>query len=90
MLTDLDRLLRVFDAYCAATGRAEATVSTRFLGGGGRISSLRETGDMGARLIARTLQDFAAHWPPGAAWPAEVPLPVVDSLPSFPARGGAM
>lgn len=74
-MTDLDRLLHVAAAYCAATGLSEARVSTLFLKGGSRIASLRAGGDMGSRTIARAIEAFSDAWPADAVWPAEVPRP---------------
>lgn len=75
MNSDLDRLIAVFDAYCAAVDLAPATVSARLLGRGGRIAELRDGGDMGARTIRALLVKFSANWPDGAEWPADVPRP---------------
>lgn len=71
----IDALKSVFTTYCAATGLAEATVSTRFLGRGGRFEQIKAGGDMGARTIDRIIADFAAHWPADAAWPDGVARP---------------
>lgn len=68
-------LLAVFDAYRAATGFSESTVSRKFLGAGGRIGPLRAGGDMGTRTIERALTQFSQEWPEGAEWPASAPRP---------------
>jgi hypothetical protein len=73
IMSSVEHLLTVFDAFRAATGLADATVSTRFLDRGSRIVALRAGGDMGAKRIARALDDFSAAWPPDAVWPAHVP-----------------
>lgn len=75
MISDIDRLLAVFDAYCAAVELAPATVSARLLGRGGRIAELREGGDMGSRTIHALLVKFSQSWPEGAEWPANVERP---------------
>lgn len=74
-MTDLDRLLHLVDAYCAATGLSEARVSTLFLKGGSRVASLRAGGDMGSRTIAKAIEAFSDAWPAEAAWPSDVPRP---------------
>lgn len=74
-MTEIDHLLRVLAAFCEATGRAESTVSTQFLGAGSRVRQLREGADMGVQRAARALEDFSAAWPEGAAWPDGVPRP---------------
>lgn len=75
-MSDIDHLLAVVDAYRAATGFAEATISKRFLGRGGRLADLRGGGDMGARTISRTIARFSEDWPVDAVWPAQAPRPV--------------
>jgi hypothetical protein len=83
-MTDIDRLLALTCAYCAATSLSEARVSTLFLKGGSRIASLRAGGDMGSRTIARAIAAFDAAWPPDAVWPADVPRPsLAASSPVF-------
>jgi hypothetical protein len=74
-MNDIQSLILVFNAYLAATGQAEATISTKFLGNGNRIREIREGGDMGSRRIARALTAFSAAWPPDAQWPDLVARP---------------
>lgn len=87
MKSDLDRLIAVFDAYCAAVELAPATVSARLLGRGGRIAELREGGDMGSRTIHALLVKFSQSWPEGATWPADVERPSADVEAPEPAEG---
>ena len=74
-MSSIDHLLSVVGAYCAATGHTESTVSTRFLGAGGRIKQIRGGSDMGSQRLARVIATFSAEWPDGAPWPADVPRP---------------
>ncbi|QTL01934.1 hypothetical protein J5J86_14080 [Aquabacter sp. L1I39] len=74
-MTSIDTLLRIFDAYSAATGLAETTVSTRVFQDGKRIAALRLGGDMGVRRTARAVQWFSANWPEGADWPEGITRP---------------
>jgi hypothetical protein len=78
-MTSIESLIAVFDAYAASSRQAEATVATKFLGRGNRMSELRAGGDMGARTIARALQAFSNHWPEGAVWPEGVERPALSS-----------
>jgi hypothetical protein len=78
-MDEIAQLLLLCHRYAAHTRLSEATVSTRFLGGGARIRKLREGGDMGARFIRKVVAKFAENWPEGAAWPAEVPRPAPQS-----------
>ncbi|WP_036291531.1 hypothetical protein [Methylosinus sp. PW1] len=74
----IEHLLRVIDAYCAATGLAEATVSAKFLSKGTRAGELRKGSDMGARTIQRAISSFSDSWPAGAAWPEDVSRPIAN------------
>ncbi len=74
-MSPIENLLSVVDAYAAATGLAEATISTRFLAGGRVILDLRNGRDMGVRRIERAVESFAREWPADAEWPADVPRP---------------
>jgi len=78
-MLEIAALIRVIDSYMSATGLAEATVSARFLGRGGRVRELRAGGDIGARKLATVLEAFSATWPANAVWPADVPRPASDS-----------
>jgi len=79
IMTDIASLLLLFDTYCAATGRAEATVSTRVLSDGKRIRKLREGADIGTRRLAEAVEWFSANWPAGAEWPAAIRRPTHTS-----------
>lgn len=68
-------LLRLADAYCAATGIAEATLSSRCFSDGKRLGAIRAGSDVGARRLARAVQWCSDNWPAGAAWPADIPRP---------------
>ena len=74
-MDEIQRFLLVFDAYCSAVGKAQATVSAKFLGRGSRIEELRAGGDIGAKVLARTLRGFSVHWPEGAEWPEGIERP---------------
>ena len=75
-MSSIDHLLQVVAGFADATGLSEGTVSARFLGGGAVVRQLREGRDMGARRIARALDEFSAAWPDGKPWPAGVPRDV--------------
>lgn len=81
-MSDIEHLLSVVDAYREATGLAEATISTRFLGRGGRIGDLRGGGDIGARLMVRTIERFSRNWPGNAVWPSCVARPEPSADPA--------
>ena len=73
----IDALLLVSDAYCASTGIAEATLSSRVFNDGKRIAAVRGGKDIGARRVERAMIWFSGNWPAGAIWPAAVPRPVL-------------
>lgn len=75
MIRGIDQLFEVVDAYRAATGVSDKTVSSRVLNDSGRIALLREGGDIGVRKVERALQWFSDNWPPATPWPADVPRP---------------
>ncbi len=86
-------LLRLADAYCAATGLAETTVSNHCFADGKRLSAIRSGSDVGARRLARAFAWFSANWPDAAPWPEGIlrpatPAPANDPTPS-PVEGAA-
>jgi hypothetical protein len=79
-MDELEALLKIVDAYASHTGLAEATISTKFLGRGTRITELRSGGDMGTRTVRRAIEAFSENWPEGAAWPKGIDRPFRPSL----------
>lgn len=81
LVTDVDRLLAVFDAYVGRTGLSEARVSTLVFSAGHRIVSLRKGREIGSRRIWAAIGWFSTNWPADLDWPADVPRPdpVTDS-----------
>jgi hypothetical protein len=83
------QLLRLAERYCAATGLAEATVSSRCFTDGKRLAALRGGSEIGARRLGRALEWFSANWPDGADWPGDIPRPEPRPLPPKPANDDA-
>jgi hypothetical protein len=77
-MSDIDHFIAVFRAYCDATGRSEATASSRFLGGGSRFSQIVAGGDVGARNIRRVIDRIRNEWPEGRDIPVHL-FPVASS-----------
>lgn len=75
IVTDVERLLDVFDAYVAHTGLSEARVSTLVFSAGHRILSLREGREIGSRRIWAAISWFSANWPADLDWPSDIPRP---------------
>ncbi|WP_371346247.1 hypothetical protein [Ancylobacter sp. IITR112] len=76
----IEHLFRICTSYSAATGLSEATISTRLFRDGKGLARIRAGGDIGARRLERAMQWFAANWPEGAEWPADVPRPDTPTL----------
>lgn len=75
MIEPITNLLCVSDAWCSATGKAEATLSTRMLRDGKRLGRIRAGADIGVLTIAAAMRWLSDHWPDGLDWPADVPRP---------------
>ena len=76
MVHALTDLFAICDAYVAATGLSEGTVSGRVLKSGGRIRSLRDNrSDIGVKKLGQAIQWFSDHWPDGSPWPEGVVRP---------------
>lgn len=71
----LDQLFTLVEAFGAATGLAEATVSTRLFNDGDRINTLRKGGDLGNRKTEKAWRWLSDNWPDGRPWPDDVPRP---------------
>ncbi|MDQ2083669.1 hypothetical protein RA307_26080 [Xanthobacteraceae bacterium Astr-EGSB] len=75
MIRGIDQFFAVVDAYAAATGLPDKTISSRVLKDSGRIGLLRSGGDIGVRKVAAALEWFSDNWPPRAQWPIDVLRP---------------
>lgn len=80
----IGEFLKLCEAAACAMKIAEATLSTRMLGDGKRISQIRSGKDIGARRLERAADWFAQHWPEGTPWPADVPRPGTSQLAIVP------
>lgn len=67
--------IKVLEAFCAATGLREATVSTKVFNDGGRIDMIRAGGDIGANKLDKAMTWLATNWPADAVWPEDVERP---------------
>ncbi|WP_307289573.1 hypothetical protein [Kaistia geumhonensis] len=74
-MLSIDAFLRLVDAYCAASGLAVSTLSTRLFNDGKRISTLRAGRDIGARRMEAALAKLSSLWPSDLGWPADIPRP---------------
>ena len=74
-MVSIDQFLELVDAYAAATGLAESTISTKLLNDGKGIARLRDGKDIGVRKVEEKLAWLSTNWPPDAVWPSEIPRP---------------
>ncbi|OHV15502.1 hypothetical protein BK022_18575 [Methylorubrum extorquens] len=85
-MTGISSLLAIADAYGAACGVPQTTVSKRALQDSSRLAEPRSGEcDIGVKRLARTLQWFSDNWPPDAVWPAEVQRPAPTPQPEVAA-----
>ncbi len=74
-MNSISKFLSLVDAFCVATERAEATVSTLVFNDGAKIKLLRSGRNIGVLTLDRAVQWFSDHWPEGAEWPESLPRP---------------
>ncbi|MGE0845520.1 MAG: hypothetical protein AB7L41_04570 [Flavobacteriaceae bacterium] len=74
-MADLLHLLRLADAFIAATAIKEVTLSHRVFGDSKKIGMLRGGGDITVTRYNAAIDWFAANWPADAAWPAGIARP---------------
>lgn len=74
-MTSIDSLMTLVDTFCAATGLAEATLSTRVMKDGKRLEAIRAGKDIGTRRLAEAIQWFSDNWPEDAEWPCSIVRP---------------
>lgn len=77
MTTLRSHIVLLSDAFCAATGRSRARLSTIVLRGGSRIDAIAGGGDLTTGSYERAVEWFAVNWPDEANWPEAVPRPSV-------------
>lgn len=68
-------LIKLVEAYCAATGKSESRIASIVGGTGIFYRRLRAGGDCSATIYQRVMQWFSDHWPADTAWPDGVTRP---------------
>lgn len=76
-MTIISHILSLADAYQAATGLSDTTLSWRVFGDSKKLASLRDGADLFTGRAARAVEWFSANWPEGATWPPATPRPIV-------------
>lgn len=74
-MIEIAHLLQVLDAYRAATGVEESTVSHRVFGDTKKVAAMRAGADITTGRFNQALVWLSANWPQGAIWPLAVPRP---------------
>ena len=70
------KILKISDAYCAASGRGRKRVSTIVLGRGSKIDDIANGADLTTKSYEWAMQWFSDNWPEGVDWPSDIPRPV--------------
>lgn len=78
MLTEAD-LLAVVDAFSAAKGLKDATISSHVFNDGKKISQLRNGRSITVSRANFALRFLSKNWPDGADWPDHVPRPPMSA-----------
>ena len=68
-------LIAVIDAYQAATGLPDSTISSRVFIDGRKVGHLRKDSTISVDRFAGALRWFSTNWPDGAEWPSSVERP---------------
>jgi len=74
MITEAS-ILSVVDAYAAATGAEDTTISSRVFADGKKIDAMRRGGSITLRRANEAIQWFSDNWPEGADWPSDIHRP---------------
>lgn len=71
----VSHIIALSDAWLAATGLRETTLSNRLFGESKKLALLRAGFDLTTSRYRMALQWFADNWPDDADWPDMVPMP---------------
>lgn len=74
-MNGIEQILALADAYGAARGVKDATVSTLVFADGKRIQAIRDGRDLGVRTAMKAFQWFSDHWPADVEWPDGIDRP---------------
>jgi hypothetical protein len=74
-MRSLTSLMTLIDAYVAATGIADASLSMRVFRDNKKIRSLRHGGDITTSRMDAAVQWFSENWPENLDWPRGVSRP---------------
>ncbi len=76
----IPNLLRVANAYQAATGLDQSTVSWRALGDVRKLSALADGKDIQVTRYERAMGWFSENWPSDTEWPTGITRPALAEV----------
>lgn len=74
-MNGIDQIIALTEAFGAARGIQDATVSTMVFADGKRVQAIRNGRDVGVLTTVKAVQWFSDHWPDNAEWPADIARP---------------
>ena len=77
-MQQIAHLLSVADAYKAALGIEDTTVSARVFNDSKKLASLRSGSDITVGRFNAAMRWFSTNWPDDARWPAGIHRPAVE------------
>ena len=80
-MTGIDHLLTLARAYGEAADLPVTTVSWRVFGDTKKLPRIMTGADLQTRRLEKAMRWFSQNWPPGLAWPEEVPKPAESGRP---------
>jgi hypothetical protein len=78
-MTEIAHLLRLADAFIAATSIKEVTLSHRVFGDSKKLAAIRNGADITLGRFNAALEWFSFNWPSSAEWPDGIARPAVES-----------
>lgn len=80
MSPSIAQLIDLSNLYCAVTQRTRSAVSKRVFNDGKVLDKLLAGGDLTTSRYQMAVRWFSENWPDGAAWPPEVPRPLIPEV----------
>lgn len=74
-MRSLPDLMDLIDAYGAATGIPDVTISNRVFADSKKIAALRRGADITTKRRDNAVEWFSERWPDGTPWPAHIARP---------------
>ncbi|WP_233713849.1 hypothetical protein [Aquamicrobium zhengzhouense] len=78
-MISISHLLRLVDAYAAATRLPDVTISHRLFGDSKKLAALRAGADITVTRFNGAVRWFSANWPLDVEWPDCVERPELEA-----------